>query len=84
MNLNKEITLVGPNADINPNTETREDEATITGEIVVESDNVVINGFTITNPGETRAIFIQKNDPSYSNILISNNITGLCTNLRPK
>ena len=72
--IDKKINLISPNADINPNTETREAEATITGQITVESDNVVINGFTITNPGKTSAILIQNNDTSYSNIIISNNI----------
>ncbi|MCW8965380.1 MAG: right-handed parallel beta-helix repeat-containing protein [Candidatus Pacearchaeota archaeon] len=73
ININKEINLIGPNADINPNTETREQEATISGTITIESDDVTINGFTITNPtiiSHTIGILSMDN----SNTKILNNI----------
>ena len=42
------ITILGPNADVDPNTSTRAEEAVFTSDIVVAADDVVINGIEIT------------------------------------
>jgi len=48
--LNKAVTLSGPNAGKNPNTQTRSEEAVITGQINVYASNVTVDGLTVTNP----------------------------------
>ncbi len=50
LTLNKCVNVLGPNADVNPNTETRSSEATITGQVLVTNPTAVFKGFTVTNP----------------------------------
>jgi hypothetical protein len=76
--INKALTISGPNANINPNTGIRVGEAVINGQINVYSGNVIIRGFTITNPswnGSTiKGIFVHSASTLISNIIIQNNI----------
>ena len=60
--VDKEVTLLGPNAAISPNTGSREDEAIITGDIGnataairIGASNVTIKGFKITGITGTQA-----------------------------
>ena len=52
--INKALSIFGPNKDINPNTDTRVEEAVVDGGLTgnvfnVNADGVTINGFTIRN-----------------------------------
>ena len=64
------LTLLGPNEGKNPNTETRDDEATIQGSVTIGADTVKIDGFTFTNPDGRNTIV----SSGYSNLEITNNI----------
>ncbi len=48
-------------------------EFTIQGLVTVDASNVEIDGFTLTNPGQTYAVDVD-NTPSYSDITIAHNI----------
>ncbi|MDE2079223.1 MAG: right-handed parallel beta-helix repeat-containing protein [Patescibacteria group bacterium] len=48
--LNNPVSLLGPNANVNPNTGTRGAEAVLTGQVTDYAGNTTIKGFTITNP----------------------------------
>ena len=79
LTINKAVSLLGPNATINPNTDTpRVGEATITGQITDYAGNTDIKGFTITNPswnGVTiKGIHIYSAGPVISDIIVQNNI----------
>ncbi len=47
--IDKAITIYGANYNVNPNTEERKDETIFSAIINVESDDVTINGITVTN-----------------------------------
>ncbi len=72
VNVNNAITLDGPNANVDPNTQTRSAEATIDGQITVSSDGVAINGFTITNPSGKEGVYAA----DHSDIAITDNIVS--------
>ena len=69
----KSATLKGAQYDVNVSGRTAADasESTIQGLVTVNSSDVNINGFTLTNPGQTYALSIT---PSSSNIAITYNI----------
>jgi len=75
INVDKSLIIKGANAGIDPNTGTRTTESTIgsgSGNIVtINSDNVVIDGFTITNYGGNSGVGIYSSDKS--NLTIKNN-----------
>lgn len=50
----KSVTIIGPNKDINPNKDTRQNEAIFTSDLIIEANNVEINGITLT--GEARIV----------------------------
>ncbi len=88
--INRSLTLNGANAGINPNTDTRVGESTITGNpaILITASNVFVDGFTIMGPtGQSSGSgIITKVGPSPVNgsgAVIENNIvteiTGLST-----
>jgi parallel beta-helix repeat protein len=81
--VNKEITLLGPNASINPNTGTRVPEAVIQGttpsglsqKLEIDAENVVIKGFTFDNMRiDTYNSRLGTNTQLISGAVIENNI----------
>jgi len=70
ININKRISLLGPNVGINPNTGTRVAEAIITGQVTIASNGVTLDGFTVTNPNGTIGVYIN----GINNVLIQNDI----------
>lgn len=69
VNINKSVSIVGPNNGINPNSGTRGIEAIVNGGITLASDNITIDGFTITNPAGKQGIYSQ----DHNGIVIQNN-----------
>ncbi|MCL4257587.1 MAG: hypothetical protein KJZ53_03545, partial [Anaerolineales bacterium] len=69
--INKGLALLGANAGINPNTDTRGAESVIQGLVRIMADNVIIDGFKITNPNGFFGVSLTGN---YSNIVVTNNI----------
>lgn len=49
-------------------------ESTVNGLITVDSSTVTIDGFTLTNPGQTYAVYVNSHTPSYSTITIGHNL----------
>ena len=49
-------------------------ESTLQGLVTVGASNVVLDGFTLTNPGQTYALSVGNHTPSYSAIAITHNI----------
>ena len=83
LTIDKAITLVGPNADVDPNTGSRAAEAIIAGgtgfTIKPEAQNIVINGFTITaaTTGGAHAIYnVGADAADVSGLTIANNIVS--------
>ena len=76
--LTNPVTLIGPNASVNPNTGTRSAEATITGQLSIYAGNTSVKGLTITNPswnGATvKGLYIYSDGPVISTITVQNNI----------
>ncbi len=74
INLNKSLNILGPNANLNPQTEIRGTEAIIQGQssstINISADGVTLDGLFITNSVGNVGISITNN----SHILIENNI----------
>jgi hypothetical protein len=78
LTINKSLTLSGPNAEINPNTDTRTPEATIIGQINLSSDDITVTGLTVTNPNVGYGIYANKiSDAQIKNNIIDNIGTGL-------
>ncbi len=78
ISLSKSLSLLGANADVNPNTGTRGSESIIGGQINVTSNGVTINGLTVTNPNSSGGVYL--ND--VSNASVKNNIfSDIGTNL---
>ena len=93
LNINKQLTLLGPNANVNPNTGTRTAEAIInpttsdpdynTGPIMVSlrAQNVTFNGFTLdgNNPNLTSGVIFNGVDVDAAEgiDMPDNNFTGL-------
>ena len=71
LTVNKSLTLSGANVGLDPNTEARGTEAVIQGLSSISASNVTLNGFTLTNPGQTYAVSIS---PSASNTTITDDI----------
>ena len=57
LNIDKDLTMQGPNAGVNAVSGSRGTEATIDGQVTVASDGVTLDGFTITDPTGNIAIF---------------------------
>ena len=70
LNINKQVSLTGPNAGINPNTGTLVAEAVITDQVTIVHDGVTLDGFTVTNPSGSTGILVNK----VSNAALTNNI----------
>ncbi len=72
--ITKTVTIKGPNADVNPNTDTRYAEAVITGDLVVAADGVVINGVNLDGKGRIKTDDNQSIDGiTIANVLVTNN-----------
>lgn len=52
--INKSVTIIGPNAFVNPSKETRAAEAIINSDLIIEANDVEINGVCLT--GEARIV----------------------------
>lgn len=76
VNINRSMTIQGPQANVvvDGRTAAGISEATIQGLVTVSASNVTLNGFTLTNPGQTNALLVPSNTPSHSNITINYNI----------
>jgi len=76
LSVTKSLTLWGAQADITESSRTAGGvaESTIQGLVTVSASNVNINGFTLTNPGQTYAVYVTSNTPSHSTITISYNL----------
>ena len=70
LTITKVVTLLSSNSNVNPNTGSRATEAIITGSMSVNSPNVSVKGFTLTNPNGNNVITVN----GVSNIQITNNI----------
>lgn len=53
--VDKSVTIKGPNAGVNPNTDTRLEEAVLTGVLVIAANNVTIDGIALTADGKVKA-----------------------------
>lgn len=72
--ISKSVTIKGPNVDVNPNTETRNAEAVITGDLIIAADNVVINGVNLDGKGRIKTDDAQSIDGiTIANVLVTNN-----------
>ena len=49
--IDKQVAILGPNAGINPNLETRSEEAIVTSDLLIAADGVVIDGIQLTAKG---------------------------------
>ena len=69
----KSVTLKGAQCDVNviSRTAASASESTIRGLVTIDASGVNINGFTLTNPGQTNALSVTA---SHSNIAITYNI----------
>ena len=76
VNINKSVELMGAQHDVNVSGRTAAgpSEATLQGLVTVDASDVIINGFTLTNPGQTYAMVLAKHTPSNSNITVIYNI----------
>jgi LPXTG-site transpeptidase (sortase) family protein len=74
--INKALDLLGAQANIaaEGRTASSAGESTIQGLLTVTASDVEVNGFSLKNPGQTNAIYVKNHSPSYSNIVITNNI----------
>jgi len=68
--ISRAVTLNGANIDINPTTGNRVSETILNGQLTVESEQVTINGLSITNPSGTMGIYLH----GVGNVTIENNI----------
>ena len=66
--VNKELTLLGANYNVNPNTDTRVDGTILQGDVKVNANNVTVNGFNISNSQ------IVASDEGVDNISVINNV----------
>jgi hypothetical protein len=83
ISLDKPIILEGPNKGIHPQYSQRKPEAIIKGTIILNSSNITIDGFEITNPGTGNYFGIRGNKAGidYSDITIKyNNFHDLGSN----
>lgn len=73
VNVNKPLTLNGAQADVavSGRTASAPVESTISGLLAVNASTVAINGFTLTNPGQTYAVSIT---PASSGVAITYNL----------
>ncbi len=76
VNIPASITLKGAQfgAAVSGRTAASSSESTIQGLVTVGASNVVLDGFTLTNPGQTYAVSVGNHTPSYSVIAITHNI----------
>ena len=49
-------------------------ESTLQGLVTVDASTVVVDGFTLTNPGQTYAFYVKNHTPSHSVIAFTHNI----------
>ncbi len=72
-NIAKPLTFAGAQYDVDVSSRTAASvsEATIQGLVTVNASDVIVNGFTLTNPGQTYALSIT---PSSSNVAVTYNI----------
>ncbi len=93
LNVNKSLTLYGPNAyplnfDGKRGQGLRVPEAVIQGQVTIAAADVTINGFTITNPGQQFGVSGTVGGGATDGILIQNNIitdvgsVGLTANVK--
>jgi hypothetical protein len=75
VSIDKPLTLHGPNINKHPQYDLRNPEAIINGAFILNSDNIFIEGFEITNPGNGEYFGIRGNAPgiAYNNITIGYN-----------
>jgi hypothetical protein len=71
LSINKSLTLLGANADESPNTGTRGNESIVNGLTTITGQQVVFNGFVLTNTIGANVIKMQ---PAAANIRVANNI----------
>jgi parallel beta-helix repeat protein len=75
--VNKALTLAGANAGVNAVTGPRTAESSVSGGVTVQSDNVIIDGITLTNPDGTTGVYAY----NVSGLTVQNNIiTAVNTN----
>ncbi|MCB0200336.1 MAG: hypothetical protein KDI03_09730 [Anaerolineae bacterium] len=56
-------------------------ESAITGKLTIDASNDTVDGFYMTNPGQTNAVLIKENSPSHSDILLTHNyVTNVGSN----
>lgn len=67
LTIDKSLTLLGANANQNPNVGTRTDESVFTGDILINASNVTIKGIMLTGAGRIKA-----GEDDLSNITIEN------------
>jgi hypothetical protein len=87
--VSKSLILKGAQFDVNVSGRIAGDggEATIQGLVTVDASDVTINGFTLTNPGQTYALYVRNHSPSHSTITIAYNLidnvgaVGLASNV---
>ncbi len=70
------VTLKGAqyNLAVSGRTAASVNESTIQGLVTVDASNVVVDGFTLTNPSQTYALYVNNHTPSHSVISITHNI----------
>jgi len=77
LTINKAVSLLGPNAGVNPNTTSWTTRATLTGQILITASNVSVKGLTITDPsyaGPTiKGVQIFNTGPIINGVTIQNN-----------
>lgn len=84
--INKSVTIKGPNADVNPNTETRAEEAWFNTQLTIAASNVTLNGIALTGAGIVKTVADQNIDSLklvYINVFNSTANVGNVSNTAP-
>jgi len=74
VNIPASLTLKGAQYGVSVSGRTAASESTIQGLVTVDASNVEVDGFTLTNPGQTSALYIKNHTPSHSVIAVTHNI----------
>ena len=69
--INSNITIEGPNASVNPVTESRDEEAIFTGDLVIEGNNVVVDGIKLEGAGRIVAAETGTDGLVIKNVLVT-------------